>query len=106
MRPIVLLALLALIGFILLHRWIAQTPRPVVMQSMRRAGIASAIGLFLFLTASGRLPWLAALFGALAAGIARLLPLLRLLPLVQRLWAYARSNTHFRNAKTSTAGTS
>lgn len=103
MRVILLLALLALIGFILLHRWIAQTPRLVVMQFMRRAAIAFAVGLLLFLTASGRLPWLVALFGALAAGIARLLPLLRFLPLVQRLWTHGRSSTRFRNAKASSS---
>lgn len=105
MRPIVLLALLALISLILLRRWIGHTPRAVVAQHMRRAGIAVAIGLSVFLVASGRLPWLAALFGALAAGIARLLPLLRFLPLLQRLWAYRRPNTGFGNAGTG-AGTS
>lgn len=98
MRPAVLLALLVLIGIILLRRWIAQTPRPVVIQSMRRGGIALAIGLFLFLMATGRLPWVMALLGALAAGVARLLPLLRFVPLLQRLWAYRRANTGFGNA--------
>lgn len=106
MRPIVLLALLALISLILLRRWIGQTPRAVVVQHMRRAGIAIAIGLSVFLVASGRLlPWLAALFGVLAAGVARLRPLLRFLPLLQRLWAYRRPNTGFGNAGTG-AGTS
>lgn len=99
MRPIVLLALLAIISLILLRRWIAQTPRLVVRQYMRRAGIALAIGLTLFLAASGRLPWLAALFGALAAAIARLLPLIQFFPLFRRLWTHRRSATGFGNVK-------
>lgn len=96
MRPAVLLALLALIGAVLLRRWLTQTPRSVVMQHLHRMGIALAIGTFLFLIASGRLPWLVALLGTAAAGISRLLPLLRFAPLFQRLWGYHRSKGNFR----------
>jgi len=92
MRPIFLLALLALFAFALLSRWYAQAPRPVVKSYMRHAGIALVIGLFLVLTLTGRLHWLAAALGALAAGIARLLPLLRYAPLLQRFWASRSSN--------------
>jgi hypothetical protein len=94
-RPAVLLALLALIGAVLLRRWLIQTPRSVVMQYLRRTSIALAIGIFLFLIAAGRLPWMVALLGGLAAGISRLLPLLRFVPLFQRLRAYYRSNAGF-----------
>jgi hypothetical protein len=95
-RPAVLLALLALIGAILLRRWLIQTPRSVVMQHLRRIGIALAIGTLLFLIASGRLPWIVALLGTAAAGISRLLPLLRFAPLFQRLWGYHRPKNNFR----------
>ncbi|ADJ27882.1 DnaJ domain-containing protein [Nitrosococcus watsonii] len=97
MRPIVLLALLGLIGAILLRRWIANTPRPVVIRAMRRTGIALIVGIFLLLMATGRLPWIIALLGALAAGVTRLLPLLRFVPLLQRLWAHHRANAGFGN---------
>lgn len=103
MRPTVLLALLGLIGAILLRRWIANTPRPVVIQAMRRTGIALAIGAFLLLTATGRLPLIIALLGALAAGVARLLPLLRFVPLLQRLWAHRRANAGFGNQSAGNA---
>jgi hypothetical protein len=67
-RPAVLLALLALIGAVLLRRWLIQTPRSVVMQYLRRTSIALAIGIFLFLIAAGRLPWMVALLGAWLRG--------------------------------------
>lgn len=74
------------------------------MQHMRRSGIALAVGVFLLLIATGRLPWVIGLLGALAAGGMRLLPLLRFVPLLQRLWAYHRAGAGFGSAGFSSGG--
>lgn len=59
---------------------------------MRVLALWAGLGLLLFLVATGRLGWLAALAGALIAALSRLLPLLvQLAPLFQR-FRRAREN--------------
>jgi DnaJ-domain-containing protein 1 len=85
-RVLLLLGLLAILAFPLVVRWFLRTPPERIAQYLRRTGVILALGLLLFLTLTGRLSWLFALAGALIAAAARLLPLLRYLPLLQRLW--------------------
>jgi hypothetical protein len=68
-----------------LASWLRTSP-PVTAAQFRRALVVLAVLLLLFLTATGRLPWLLALVGALVAAAVRLLPLLHYAPLLQRLW--------------------
>jgi hypothetical protein len=77
---------LAGIGALAGLAWLLRTPPPVIAAQFRRALVVLAVLLLLFLTATGRLPWLLALVGALVAAAVRLLPLLHYAPLLQRLW--------------------
>jgi hypothetical protein len=83
MRLLLIIGGLTLIGLIVLLPWFTRTPPAVVARLIRTTGLGLAIGLLLLLTATGRLDWLLALIGALAAVSIRLLPLL---PLLRRLW--------------------
>lgn len=85
-RLLVILGLLAILASPLLLRWFLRTPAAKIVQYLRRTVILLAFGLLLFLTLTGRLSWLLALAGALIALADRLQPLLRYLPLLQRLW--------------------
>lgn len=82
--------LLAGIGALAGLAWLLRTPPPVIAAQFRRALVVLAVLLSLFLAATGRLPWLLALVGALVAAAVRLLPLLHYAPLLQRLWRQVR----------------
>lgn len=82
--------LLAGIGALAGFAWLLRTPPPVIAAQFRRALVVLAVLLLLFLAATGRLPWLLALVGALVAAAVRLLPLLHYAPLAQRLWRQVR----------------
>lgn len=82
--------LLAGIGALAGLAWLLRTPPPVIAAQFRRALVVLAVLLPLFLAATGRLPWLLALVGALVAAAVRLLPLLHYAPLLQRLWRQVR----------------
>ncbi|MEN8129833.1 MAG: DnaJ domain-containing protein [Pseudomonadota bacterium] len=76
-----LIFLIAAIIIFLLLRWLRQQPRKVWLQF---AAVGLGIGLIL-LAMTGRLHWLAALFGVLLPFARRLIGLLGYLPVIQRL---------------------
>jgi hypothetical protein len=82
--------LLAGIGALAGLAWWLRTSPPVTAARFRRALVVLTVLLLVFLTATGRLPWLLALVGALVAAAVRLLPLLHYAPLAQRLWRQVR----------------
>lgn len=96
-----LVLLLAGIGALAgLARWLRTAP-PVTAAQLRRALVVLAVLLLLFLAATGRLPWLLALVGALIAIAVRLLPLLYYAPLLQRLWRQVRPQSARPQSETS-----
>jgi hypothetical protein len=68
-----------------LFRWLARISFPAITANASRIGIYALIALFLFLTATGRLPWLFALISAALAVLIRLLVILQFVPLLQQL---------------------
>ena len=65
--------------------WFINTPPERVLRVLRQSLLWLGGGLLVFLAATGRLPYLFALVGALAPFAQRILRLLQLLPLLQRL---------------------
>ncbi len=98
-----LIGLLILAAIIFLINWFVKTPPKQVVRVVRRAGVGIAIGVLVLLAATGRLNWLYALIGALVPIAYRLLGLLGLVPLIQRLLHLKRQA---ENARGPTAGTS
>jgi hypothetical protein len=84
-RLVLLLALGALV--LLFLRWFQRTPPRQVARVLRQAALWGVAGLLVLLAASGRLSPLFALLGVAAPLLDRLLRLLQVLPLVQRLVA-------------------
>ena len=89
----VVIAALVLLGIIMAVRWFARTPAPAVARIIRRLAVTLAIMVLIAFAATGRLHWLIALLGALAAGLVRLFPLLRYVPLLKQLWAHFQPKT-------------
>lgn len=86
-----LLLLVALIGAIYVFlRWFARTPPERVGQILRRGGFTLFLVVIVFLALTGRLNWIFALIAALLPWMQRALGLLRLMPLLQRLFAQFR----------------
>ena len=93
MRPIVFL--LTLIAIFLFLRWLIRQPRRVWLQ-FAATGLGIAI---VVLAATGRLHWLAAIFGALLPFVHRLMNLFGYLPLIHRI------ANQFKTAQTGTGST-
>jgi hypothetical protein len=89
MRAYALLALLLAALLFLFFWWFLRTPPQQVARVLRRGGLALAIGIVVFLAATGRLHWIFALLGALIPIALRLLRVIQMLPLplLQRLMA-------------------
>lgn len=84
MIQLLLIAVLLLLAFYGVHS-LLQAPPVILRRDMRVLALWAGLGLLLFLVATGRLGWLAALIGALIAAFSRLLPLLvQLLPVFLR----------------------
>jgi DnaJ-domain-containing protein 1 len=99
-----LILLLGILFLLLLGlRWFQSTPPAEVARRLKRAGLWLGGGLLVFLAASGRLPALFALLGALAPFLQRLLRLLQLAPLLQRLliWWRQQQGAHPAAGQTS-----
>jgi hypothetical protein len=79
--PIIVVLLLA--G--LLYWWFTRTPPEQVARTLKRALLWIGGGLLIVLAATGRLPALFALLGALAPFVQRIMRLLSLWPLIQRV---------------------
>lgn len=86
MRALLFLAAAAVM-FLFLH-WLMRQPRKTILQF---AAVAAGLGLIL-LAATGRLSWVAAVFGAALPFARRLLGLLGYLPVLQRLAAHLAGN--------------
>ena len=94
-----LIFLLAAILILLFLRWLLRQPRKVWLQFT-----AVGIGLGLIaLAMTGRLHWLAALFGILLAFARRLFGMINLLPLVHRLFSHFQAS---RSASNPSPGSS
>jgi hypothetical protein len=88
-----LFALLVVLGLALIFIWwFTHTPPERVARVLRRALLWAGGGLLIFLAATGRLPSLFALLGALAPFAQRILRLLQFLPLLSRLTAWFRQS--------------
>ncbi len=98
-----LIGLLILAAIIFLLNWFVKTPPKQAARALRRAGVGIAIGLLVLLAATGRLNWLYALIGALVPIAYRLLGLLGLVPLIQRLLHFKQ---RAQNARGPASGTS
>jgi hypothetical protein len=106
-HPYLFLLLLA-IGAFLFFRWFVNEPPAQRKKFLASAGLAIIITLLLFMVATGRLNWIAALIASLAAGGRRLLPLLRYLPLIKGLnaaWQQTRSASGPAAGSSSTVST-
>lgn len=95
----VLIALAAVAIIIILLRWFARAPTSNVTRFLKRLIIGGGIVLLIFLTATGRLHWLFALFGTLFAFLPRLLPLLRYVPLINNLYKRHKAAQSTANPK-------
>jgi DnaJ-domain-containing protein 1 len=84
--PLLVVAALAL----LFLWWFLRTPPQQVVRVLRRTLLWLGGGLLIFLAATGRLPSLFALVGALAPFVQRILRLLQLAPLLHRLMILLR----------------
>lgn len=98
-----LIGLLILAAIIFLINWFVKTPPKQVVRVVRRAGVGVAIGVLVLLAATGRLNWLYALIGALVPIAYRVMGLLGLVPLIQRLLHLGQ---RAQNARGPAAGTS
>jgi len=86
MNPVELIIILGLFIFApVLSRWLARIAFPTITAHARRVGLYALIALFLFLTATGRLPWLFALVSAALAVLIRVLFILQFVPLLRQL---------------------
>ncbi len=93
--PLPLLLILAGVAAVAGVGWFLRTPSgrtSIQLRSipLRRTLIVSGLLVLLLLFATGRLPLLLGLIGALVALAVRLLPLLHYAPLIQRLWRQLR----------------
>ena len=82
-----LIALAAIAGLYLVFRWFVRQPRRTQLQVAAVAGGVALIAL----SATGRLNWVFALFGALLPFLRRLLSLLAYLPAFQRIYRQFKS---------------
>ncbi len=94
--PLIALIFLAM----LFYWWFTRTPAPQVARTLKRALLWIGGGLLILLAATGRLPSLFALIGALAPFMHRLLGLLQVLPLLQRVAALLRRTRNSEGATT------
>jgi hypothetical protein len=74
-----------LVGLLFLLRWFVRTPPEKVVSTLKRAGLWVVVGGLVGLTLTGRLHWLLGLLAAALPFGQRLLSLLQLAPLLQRL---------------------
>lgn len=81
---VIILILAVAAAVIFLKAFLHASPGRVATQ-LKRLAIYVGVALLIFLAATGRLHWLFALIGSIAAVIPRLLPLLRFLPILQWL---------------------
>jgi len=81
----------ALGGLFWLLRWFQRTPPEQVARVLRKTALFAAIGLFILLAATGRLPWVFAAAAAAIPVLLRLLNLLQALPLIRQLMRGLRS---------------
>jgi hypothetical protein len=90
-----LLVLLTLIVFaVLALRRIAATAPQLISQAGRRLAGWTAVGVLIYLAATGRLAIVVAVVGALIAGLLRLAPLLvQLFPILHRFWRQRNSTS-------------
>jgi hypothetical protein len=89
MRLFPLLAAVALAALFIW--WFTRTPPEKVAKTLRQGLLWIGGGLLILLAASGRLHWLFALIGAAAPFLQRVMRLLSLLPMLQRLLAMFQS---------------
>lgn len=82
-----LLLFIAVVAAVLFVHWLLNEDPKVVSAKLRRGAVWLGAGLLLLLVVTGRLPWLFALVGAVMPFVARLLGLLRFVPLVSQLYA-------------------
>ncbi len=85
------LLLLGLGGIVLLLRWIVTVPPELLSRYLKQAAIGLLAALLIFMAATGRLHWIAAVIGSLFLFIRRLLPLLRLAPFLHSLYNRLKS---------------
>jgi hypothetical protein len=90
-RIILILGLIFLFGVFL--RWFIHSKPAAIKKALKRFLLSFVVLALLYLTATGRLGWLLPIIGGLAALLARWLPyLLRMAPVLQRLWVQYRAN--------------
>ena len=83
----IVLVIILLIACLYAWRWLTDAPPEIIKSRKRNLFFAAFSLLIIFLGATGRLNWLFALIGVLAAFGARILPLLvRYAPFLHQLW--------------------
>ncbi len=86
MIRVYLLVLIVILAFVGVRKFV-KTPPAVIAKYLRTAVFIVAAAIILYLAASGRLNWLLALFGLIAALISRFMPvLLRYAPQILKIW--------------------
>ncbi len=83
-----LLAAALLFGSVALYRWLVRTHPATVKRYGKKVALWGGLALLAILVATGRISWLLALIGSLVVAVQRLLPLLRLAPVLQ--WAHGQ----------------
>jgi len=83
-----LLAILLVVGSVALYRWLLKTHPATVRRYGKKAALWGGLTLLALLVVTGRISWLLALIGSVVVAAQRLLPLLRLAPVMQ--WAHGQ----------------
>jgi hypothetical protein len=86
MLPRLLLAAVFLWVLFMAVRWSARQPPEKIARLLRRLPLYFVAGALILLAARGRLNWLFAALGAAFALLPRLLPLLRYIPVIRRIY--------------------
>ncbi len=86
-----LLAILLVFGSIALYRWLVKTHPATVQRYGKKAALWGGLTILALLVATGRISWLLALIGSVVMAAQRLLPLLKLAPVLQ--WASGQFRT-------------
>ncbi len=95
LRLILLFAVV--VATIVFVNWLLKEDPKRVAAALRRSALWAVAGLALLLVVTGRIPWLLGLIGAAVPVVARLLSLLRYVPLFSQLYS------HYQNARSAGA---
>ena len=95
LRLILLFAVV--VATVVFVNWLLKEDPKRVAAALRRSALWAVAGLALLLVVTGRIPWLLGLIGAAVPVVARLLSLLRYVPIISQLYS------HYQNASSAGA---